>query len=137
MNKSFIEKTIEINVTPAKLWRVFTDPAITRQMGGEYVTDWQIGSSFSWKGNDGNIYTNGAILQLEPERILQHNLFNPGEETNVLSVITYQMEKKDAVTVLNAREDYSFELTAKEYEDASAGWDFALAILKETAENSD
>jgi uncharacterized protein YndB with AHSA1/START domain len=134
MNKSFIEKSIEIKTTPKLLWQVFTDPSITRRMGGEYLTDWKVGSNISWKGIDGTVYTYGLILELEPEKILKHSLFNPGEETAVLSVITYQFEDNNGSTTLTGREDYTIEMTDKEYEDAAEGWGFALNILKETAE---
>ena len=135
MDKSFVEKIIEINTTPKNLWRVFTDPLITRQMGGEYVTDWKVGSSFSWKATDGNIYTNGTILQLEPEKVLQHNLFNLDDKTKILSVITYKFKDNNGSTTLYAREDLTFEMTDIEYKEASEGWDFALNIVKEKAEN--
>ena len=134
MNKSSIEKIIEINTTPKKLWRAFTDPAITRQMGGEYVTDWQVGSSFSWKSIDGNIYSNGIITQLIPEKILQQNLFNTDDEARILSVITYEFKDNGGSTTLFAREDLPIEMTADEFKNASEGWDFALNTLKETAE---
>ena len=131
-----IEKTIEVNATPEKLWRVFTDPLITRQMGGEYVTDWKVGSSFRWKGLDGNLYTNGKILQLEPAKILQHNLFNPDEEEKVLSVITYKLDgNEDATTTLYAKEELAVEMTDEEFEQASESWGFALKLVKEKAES--
>ena len=135
MDRKFIEKAIEINTTPKKLWRTITDPAVTREMGGEYISDWQIGSSLSWKGTDGHIYTNGTILQLEPEMILQHSLFNLDEKEKILSVITYKFDDNKESTTLHAREDYSISLTDKEYEEASGGWDFALKVVKQTAEN--
>jgi hypothetical protein len=46
MPKLFVEKSIEINAPASKVWRIFTDPVLTRQMGGEYVSDWKAGSSF-------------------------------------------------------------------------------------------
>jgi uncharacterized protein YndB with AHSA1/START domain len=135
MKKSFVEKTIEIKTTPEILWQVFTDPSITRQMGGEYLTDWKVGSSLNWKGTDGNIYTNGVILELEPGKVFKHNLFNQDEETNILSELTYKLEENNGSTTLYAREDYNIEMTEKEYEEASEGWTFALNVLKETAES--
>ncbi|MEO5891586.1 MAG: SRPBCC domain-containing protein [Ferruginibacter sp.] len=135
MSKSSIEKTVEINATPKNLWRAFTDPVLTRQMGGEYVTDWKVGSSFSWKSIDGNIYSNGTITQIEPESILQHNLFNLDDTTSILSVITYMFKDNGTTTTLYAREDLPVELTEEDFENASEGWDFALQTLKQMAES--
>ena len=76
MSKLSIEKSVEINAPISQVWRVFTDPVLTRQMGGEYVSDWEVGSSLRWKGLDGKILTNGTIMKLKPEKLLQHTLLN-------------------------------------------------------------
>lgn len=124
-----LEKSILINATPAKVWRVFTDPAITRKMGGEYITDWKAGSSFGWKGTDGKMYTQGLILQIIPYQLLQHRLFKP-DGHSVLSTITYELQDQQGATLLLAKED-----PVESYEDASAGWDGALQAVKDLAES--
>ena len=134
MSKFFIEKSIEIHIPVSKVWRVFTDPVLTRQMGGEYVSGWKVGSPFGWKGMDGKIATQGTILKIEPERLLQHNLLNSAGSTN--SVITYEFDEKNRVTVLHTREDFTKPVTDKEYADAAEGWDVALLAVKETAERT-
>jgi len=121
MDKPVIEKSIEINASIEKVWRVFTDPALTRHMGGEYVSDWKVGSSFQWKGKDGNLYTNGIILQIQP--------------TKLLSVITYEFSENAEKTVLTSKEVLNYELTKEQLQDASDGWDFALKAVKDTAES--
>jgi uncharacterized protein YndB with AHSA1/START domain len=134
-----IEKSIEIHAPASKVWRVFTDPVLTRQMGGEYVSDWKVGSSFGWKGLDGKLYTRGTILKIEPEKLLQHNLFRSVAEdlehvSAITSVITYELRQLDGRTMLLAREEFTDAMQDKEYADASEGWDAALAVLKEVAE---
>lgn len=132
--RSFIDKTIEINALPVEVWRVFTDPLVTRQMGGEYVTNWETGSPFGWKGSDGMMYTNGIILQIEPGVLLQHSLFDPGDNTRVASIITYHFIDKGGGTILSAREELFTEMNESEYKDASEGWDAALGAVKKIAE---
>jgi len=124
-----IEKTILINATPDKVWQVFTNPEVTRRMGGEYVSDWKVGSSFGWKGTDGKMYTQGVILQIEKNKLLQHHLFNP-DGHSILSTITYELQNNNGSTLLLAKED-----PVESYEDASAGWDAALQAVKDLAEN--
>ena len=136
MDKKTIKKTIKINAPINKVWRAFTDPIITRQMGGEYVTDWTAGSSFGWKGADGNMYTNGTILQVENERLIKHNLFDIGQKEKILSVITYKFESQHTQTTLHSLEELNYEMTDQQYKDAAEGWDFALASIKEIAEKS-
>jgi len=132
MSKRSVQRSIEINAPASKVWQVFTDPAVTRQIGGEYVSDWKVGSSFGWKGLDGKMITNGTILKIEPENLLQHNLFNSVGSVN--SVITYEFSEKNGVTTLYAREDFTQPVIDKEYADAAKGWEAALLSVKETAE---
>jgi uncharacterized protein YndB with AHSA1/START domain len=135
MARLFIEKSIEISAPVSKVWRVFVDPTLTRKMGGEYVSDWKVGSSFGWKGLDGNMVTTGTILKLEEEKLLQHELLNSGG--SISSVITYEFSDKAGVTSLRARENFTKPVADKEYADAVAGWDAALLAVKETAQRID
>ncbi|HLA54385.1 MAG TPA: SRPBCC family protein [Flavitalea sp.] len=135
MDKPVVEKSIEINASIEKVWRVFTDPVLTRHMGGEYLSDWKVGSSFQWKGKDGNLYTNGIILQIQPTKILKHNLFDLNDKEKLLSVITYEFSENAEKTVLTSKEVLNYELTKEQLQDASDGWDFALKAVKDTAES--
>jgi uncharacterized protein YndB with AHSA1/START domain len=132
MSNFFIEKSIEISAPVSKVWRVFTDPTLTSQMGGEYVSAWKAGSSFGWKGLDGKMITNGTIMKIEPEKLLQHNLSNSVGSTN--SIITYEFHEKNHVTTLHAREDFVEPISDKDYADAAEGWDAALLAVKEISE---
>lgn len=132
MDRHQIEKSVEINAPISKVWRVFTDPALTRHMGGEYLSDWKVGSSFGWKAADGTMVTNGTILKIEPENFFQHTLFNTVGAID--SVITYEFGENGHGTILHAREHFSKPMTDKEYADAMAGWDAALLGVKEIAE---
>jgi len=132
MSKRSVQRSIEINAPVSKVWQVFTDPVITRQMGGEYVSDWKVGSTFGWKAPDGKMLTNGTILQIEPEKLLKHNLLNPDDI--VISEITYDLRDQNGRTILHASENFSDHINDKEYADAVDGWDAALATLKHVAE---
>ncbi|WP_162946577.1 SRPBCC family protein [Chitinophaga barathri] len=129
-----IEKTIEINTAPAKVWRVFTDPAVTKEMGGEYVSGWEPGSSFGWKGPDGNMYSNGVILELIPEQLLKHSLLEVQDPEILLSVITYQLIPHQDATLLAAKEELNYEVTEEQLRDAIEGWEIALRAVKDLAE---
>lgn len=129
-----IERIIEIDTTPDKVWRVFTDPGVTRYLGREYVTDWTVGGSFGWKGSDGTLLTRGTILQIEREKLLRHNLYDGANSNQVLSEITYKLQYSNEQTSLYAREDLNYEMTDSEYEEVSEGWDAALISIKKAAE---
>jgi uncharacterized protein YndB with AHSA1/START domain len=136
MPDNFVEKSIQIAAPVSKVWRVFTDPVLTRQMGGEYLTDWKVGSSLRWKSLDGHLLTNGSILKVEPEKILQHNLVSADAVSagSILSVITYEFQNQNGLTMLLAREDFVRPITDEEYDAALEGWDAALQSVKEIAE---
>ena len=134
MSKRSVQRSIEINATASKVWQVFTDPVITRQMGGEDVSDWKVGSTFGWKASDGKMLTNGTILEIEPEKLLKHNLLNPDD--TVISEITYELREQNGRTILHASENFTNPINDKEYADAVDGWDAALMALKEVAEKT-
>lgn len=134
MDKPVIKKTIDINASTKKVWRVFTDPKVTRQMGGEYVSEWKVGSPFGWKGQNSSLYTNGIILELEPEKLLKHTLFDLKDNNSVLSVITYEFAKNGEGTILSATEEINYEITDYLFKEANEGWDAALQLVKYVAE---
>ena len=134
MGNRVVKKTIAIRSSPASVWRVFTDPAVTRQMGGEYLSEWTNGSSIEWKGLDGNMYTSGTILHIIPEQVLSYRLYDLKDKNILLSVITYHFENNDGSTLLHASEELNYPITDEQYNDISTGWDYALNLVKESAE---
>jgi uncharacterized protein YndB with AHSA1/START domain len=134
MDKSIIEKAIAIKASPQKVWQVFTEPAVTRHMGGEYISDWKVGSMFGWKGQDGNLYTSGTILQLEAGKLLKHTLCDLNDKNVLISTITYTFRKTGEGTTLFAREELNHAITQKQLNEVSEGWDTALKAVKEIAE---
>lgn len=137
MPNLFIEKSIEIVAPAAIVWRVFTDPELSRRMGGEYVTDWEAGSTIGWKDENGKMRTHGKILKIEPARMLKHNLLRDVDGVPTMtSVITYEFRgRQDGKTTLSARESFAEPQKDKDFADADAGWDASLAKLKAVAES--
>ncbi|MBZ4188120.1 SRPBCC family protein [Niabella beijingensis] len=133
MENTVIEKTVIINAPVSKVWNVFTDPAVTKQMGGYYDTDWKPGSSFGFRNMQGNKVTNGELLEFEPGRLIKHDLRESDNET-ILSVITYEFREEDGATILTGKEVMKHPLEQTAFDDAEAGWEFALKAVKDLAE---
>ncbi|HEV7783587.1 MAG TPA: SRPBCC domain-containing protein [Chitinophagaceae bacterium] len=129
-----IEKTIKINVPVEKAWDIFTNPVITRQLGGEYISEWKAGSSINWQVTNGKIYTNGIILAIESGKILKHSQLDMNDSSKLISVITYRFTEEGQCTILDAKEELNYEMTAEQFKDVSKGWDLALKAVKEVAE---
>jgi len=134
MDNKHIEKKILIHAKPENVWRVFTDPVVTKKMGGTYITDWKEGGTLSWKGEDGKIYTHGIILQIEKPILLKHSLLDLETKSNVSSVITYTLEKNGDYTEMHATEDLTYPMDDEEFDNALEGWDMALDMVKSIAE---
>ncbi|NRF37228.1 SRPBCC domain-containing protein [Pedobacter foliorum] len=130
-----IEQSVYINASPEKVWRVFIEPEITRQMGGEYVSDWKADSFIGWKGNNGALYTHGKILDIRTEELLKHQLFDGKEAKAVLSIITYTLENNEGNTVLKGVEELSKPLGENERRGVVSAWESALNAVKRIAEN--
>lgn len=138
MSRKLLTKTLTVYAPAAKVWKVFTDPEMTRHMGGEYLSEWHVGGSISWKGLDGKLSTHGTILQLEPAKLLQHSLVSAkGKDA---SVITYEFfevpfgEAGSVQTMIKAQEAFVKPLSEKKYAEAEKGWAEALAAVKVLAE---
>ncbi|HTF21069.1 MAG TPA: SRPBCC domain-containing protein [Chryseolinea sp.] len=129
-----ISKEIEIRATADKVWHVFINPAVTRQMGGEYVSDWKVGGPIGWKGKDGAMYTNGSILEIEPARLLKHDLKELENPNTLLSVITYRFTESNGSTLVSASEELNYPADESQLEDIADGWDFALSAIKDISE---
>ena len=136
MPNLFIEKSIEIAKPAIDVWQAFVDPNVSRRMGGEYVSDWEVGSSIGWKDLDGRVLTSGKILKLEAGKALKHNVFRDVDGLPTLaSVITYELRgRQDGKTTLLARESFAEAQDAKSFAEADKGWDAALAKLKAAVE---
>jgi uncharacterized protein YndB with AHSA1/START domain len=130
---TLLEAAIVIEAPVATVWRVFTDPHLSRQLGGEYISTWVVGADFGWQGLDGQRYTSGTIVQIEPERVLQHTVDQPTVST-AGSLITYAFKEEQDRTVLVAREAFASAITETEYADALEGWHAALQQVKQIAE---
>lgn len=133
MNK-VIQNEIEVNATADKVWHVFINPAVSRAMGGEYVSSWSVGGPIGWKGKDGKMYTRGSILQIDPGKMLKHDLRQMDDTNALLSVITYKFTESNGTTVVSASEELNYPVDDGQLEDLTDGWDFALMAVKEIAE---
>jgi uncharacterized protein YndB with AHSA1/START domain len=65
---------IEIATTPERLWKALTDPQETRKYwhAALSISDWQVGSRWVSQSEDGEVYLDGEILEIDPPRRLVH-----------------------------------------------------------------
>ncbi len=124
-----------IKAPRSKVWGMFNNPLLTRQMGGEYISDWKVGSSFGWKDTNGQMLTSGKILKIEQESVLQHSLFYPESNDSIMAIITYNLHESNGLTTVSIQEDFSSPINEVEREASEQGWIAALTIVKQLLEN--
>ena len=130
-----IHKRIVIDAPVSSVWRVFTDPTVTKLMGGSYVTDWKPGSAFGWRANSGQMYSNGKVVRFEKENLIEHTLIDRNDSTQLVCTVQYKFVSEAGATVLEATEIPASPWSDQKYADASAGWDAALRQVKDIAES--
>lgn len=146
------EQTIVIHASPSQIWQMFTNPDRTHALGGEYVSNWQIGASFGFKNLDGVMQTTGTLLELEPEKRLKYTIFDTDTVKNpvpsIYSEITYELHPlpipdgihapHDVVhgvhTILMVREQYTKPLDQETYDAAIEKWSTAVHQIKTAVE---
>lgn len=106
-------------------------------MGGHYVSTWKVGESLQWKDSDGGLYSYGIILELEPDKLLKHSLYDMKTKSRITSFITYRFEDMGKYMVLHAEEELTFDMRDDQFEEALEGWDLALDTVKEIAERKE
>jgi hypothetical protein len=87
-------------------------------------------------GNDGVMYTRGALLDIKKHELIEHDLFDAEDTGEVTSVITYKFASQGNNTILTGTEGQTEDLDDEEYADAVVGWDEALQAVKEIAEGA-
>lgn len=139
--------TTYIHTTPDKLWQALTDPAFTsRYWGVSFETDWEPGSTMTWKENDQRIADAAqVVLEAEPGRRLSYTWHTPtpewaqaaGISDDVLaklhserrSKVTFEIEPLGEMVKLTVvHDDFDPDSTMREM--VSQGWPALLSSLK-------
>jgi len=147
MEKLFVNKTIEINAPASKVWdaltrREFTDHWALEFTGAEFhiESNWKLGSTVLWTGQDGSVIVQGNVIALEPLKFLRFTVFDVrGEKPPVTDEdgITYELTEQDDKTLLRISQgDFSTIVEGEKYRDMSAEiWDRVLLKVKALAES--
>lgn len=131
---------IDIDATAAQVWEALTDPEQikTYMFGSEVETDWQPGSSITWKGEyEGKAYQDkGEILEIEPEQLMKVSHFSPlGGQPDVpenYHTLTYQLTGSGSSTHVSLSQDNN--ASEEEAEHSKQMWTALLDGLKKVVD---
>jgi uncharacterized protein YndB with AHSA1/START domain len=127
---------VEIATTPERLWQAIVDPVQTRKYyyGALSKSDWTVGSRWTSESEDGDVYLEGEILEIDPPRRLVHTLHvvqDPAAAAEAPSKVEYEItqigEGCRLTLTHTGRGPATLEYT-------SGGWETILAGLKEMIE---
>lgn len=130
---------VEIATTPERLWQAIVDPEQTRKyyFGALSKSDWTVGSRWTSEGEDGEVYLEGEILEIDPPRRLVHTLHvvhEPTAAAEAPSRVEYEITQigdKCRLTLTHTgRGPATTEYT-------SGGWETILGGLKELLETGE
>jgi uncharacterized protein YndB with AHSA1/START domain len=80
MNDHEYHYTTYIRTTPEKLWAAITTPEFTRQYWGKAnLSDWQPGSRWEHRGDDGVTRVSGTVTEAAPPKKLVLTWAQPGD----------------------------------------------------------
>lgn len=140
----FIERSIQIDSSPERVWEVLTTIPLTRKWTcgfgeGVYIeTDFKRGSEVLWKMGEGTVCAKGVVTILEPANEWKTDFYgytDDGKITDEFGVFSedFKLAEQDGKTVLSIR---SGPFNAKWHDMIYPGWDKALPLIKETAEGN-
>ena len=142
MKKSYVAKaTTTIDVPASKVWEALTKPELIKQylFGTEVTTDWQVGSTITYKGEwQGKTYEDkGKILQVEPERLLVSTFWSslaglPDTPENYKTV-RYELFPENGATKITITQDNN--ASQEEADHSEQNWETVLDGMKKLLES--
>ena len=144
----FVDKTIEIDAPPFKVWDVLTKAEFTAQWAPEFErggpfrieSEWRIGAPVLWQDEDNATLVEGHVTRLEPGKMLRFTVSDvrmaKGPSVSEEDGITFELSQQDAHTLLHVRQgDFSAMNEGEKYRQMSADvWDHVLPRIKRLAE---
>lgn len=125
------EVELYIRTTPAELWQAITDPDKTRHYwyGALNRSEWTPGARWTSEGEDGTLFLDGEIVEIEAPRRLVHT-FHVSEgdgSAEPLSTVTWEITAMgDACRLVLVHEG----LGPATLKYVTGGWELILSGLK-------
>ena len=133
--------TVTINAPRAEVWDALTNPTKVKQWmhGTNLSSDWQVGSTITWKGEwKGKSYEDkGKVLEIEQPKVLKYTHWSPlggsPDKPENYHTVKCELVERGGQTILTLTQDNN---ATQEEADGMAknNWGPVLQGLKQTAE---
>lgn len=147
MKKLFVDRSIEIEASPEKVWKAFTEKKYMDKLAEEFSagmheeSDWKLGSLVLWRDKEGKVVVEGIVTAIKPYELLSHTVIDIETKDKTDSAeeggITYMLSKKNRKTILRIMHgDFSaMKEGRKFYKMTLEAWNRILPKIKDWAEN--
>jgi uncharacterized protein YndB with AHSA1/START domain len=141
MGKNLIAKAeIRINATTERVWNALVTPEAIKQymFGTNVVSEWEEGSSITWKGEwQGRPYEDkGVILKFQPRRTIQYSHFSPlsglPDKPENYHTVTIDLSAEGSQTHVSLTQDNNATEEARAHSEKN--WGMMLAAMKKFLE---
>lgn len=139
-NEYTAKATTTIQAPVSKVWQALVNPEIIKQylFNTEVITDWQVGSSITYKGEwEGKPFEDkGEVLAIEPERVLKSTHWSPlsgtADSPENYHTVTYTLTDKGDTTEVTITQDRNASEEEKAHSEKN--WKTVLKGMKELLE---
>jgi uncharacterized protein YndB with AHSA1/START domain len=141
MGKNLIAKAeIRINATADRVWGALVTPEAIKQymFGTNVVSEWEEGSSITWKGEwQGRPYEDkGVILKFQPRRTIEYSHFSPlsglPDKPENYHTVTIDLSAEGSQTHVSLTQDNNATEEARAHSEKN--WGMMLAAMKKFLE---
>ena len=123
VNEMILDLEVKVNASISKTWEAITNPEIVKQyfFGTDLKTTWEVGSSVVFSGEwEGKPYEDkGVILDYQFEKLIKYSYWSNFSGTEDIpenyANISYQLSKKEEVTILEITQTGFKDLEAVEH----------------------
>jgi uncharacterized protein YndB with AHSA1/START domain len=141
-NGLFYRHEVKIEAPAEVVWDAFVDPENSSEFlfGCQLLSDWELGSSVKWEGNeDGAIYAQGIVVTFDEYKELAFTVYDPDSKYNDAPenhlVARFTFEYADGITTLKIKQgDYSKVENGEQRHRDSSGWVTVFEDLKQMIE---
>jgi uncharacterized protein YndB with AHSA1/START domain len=148
MSRLYVDKTVEVDASAARVWEVLTCRTHTQDWASEFSlggpqlhieSDWTLGSPVIWKEKRGGTVVEGTVTASVPHSLLRFTVFDPQGPRPLVGPddgITFKLTERAGKTVLwVSHGDFSRMADGARYRDLTDEiWDRALARIRRLAE---